>query len=202
MNVRMQNRLRIPATGLLLWVVVGNLQIAARQLPPLVPPDLHSPEIHSDRTVTFRLYAPAAHQVVLWGEWMRKGSEQPLARDERGSWSVTLGPLRPDIYLYAFGVDGVRLADPGNPHVKNGYPGLASLLEVSGPESEFLAINNLPHGTVHIVYYHSAPRQATRRVHVYTPPAFVRRNACTRLCTCCMVRGIRTPIGRKSDAQP
>jgi enterochelin esterase-like enzyme len=174
MNVRLQNRVRFATTGLLLWMVAGNLQILAAQLPAPAPPDLQNPEVNIDRTATFHLRAPAAHQVVLWGEWMRKGSDQPMARDEQGVWSSTVGPLRPDVYLYAFGVDGVRLADPGNRHVKNGYPGLASVLEVPGPESEFLAIHDVPHGTVHIDYYRSTPRGTMRRVHVYTPPGFAR----------------------------
>ena len=31
-----------------------------------------SPEVHADRTVTFRLSAPKATEVKLWGEWIPK----------------------------------------------------------------------------------------------------------------------------------
>ena len=49
------------------------------QLPPPRPPDLLTPEVHDDRTVTFRLLAPAAHHVVLWGDWMPHDATMELA---------------------------------------------------------------------------------------------------------------------------
>ena len=53
-----------------------------------------SPEIHGDRTVTFRLFAPKASEVLLMGspgilEVIRK--PMPLKRDEKGVWSLTRG---------------------------------------------------------------------------------------------------------------
>src|SRR5690348_5981304 len=60
-----------------------------------------SPEIHGDRTVTFRLFAPKASEVVLMGspgiiEAIKK--PMPLKRDEKGVWSLTVGPLAPGFY--------------------------------------------------------------------------------------------------------
>src|SRR3954454_6255737 len=57
-----------------------------------------SPEIHGDKTVTFRLFAPKASEVVLMGspgilEVIKK--PMPLKRDDKGVWSLTLGPLAP-----------------------------------------------------------------------------------------------------------
>src|SRR5687768_11469566 len=49
-----------------------------------------SPEVHSDRKVTFRLFAPKASEVVLMGspgilEVIK--TPMPLKKDEKGIWS-------------------------------------------------------------------------------------------------------------------
>ena len=77
-----------------------------------------SPEIAPDHTVTFRLAALAAHEVTLSGEFM-KGSK-PLVKDADGVWSVTVGPIEPEIYYYNLTIDGVKTIDPGNAEVKTG----------------------------------------------------------------------------------
>ena len=48
---------------------------------PTAPPELVSPEVHPDRTVTFRLYAPKAGAVIL--DYEEYGLlHRPMARDE------------------------------------------------------------------------------------------------------------------------
>jgi enterochelin esterase family protein len=103
---------------------------------------------------------------------MPENTVRSLAAGQNGVWSLTVGPLSPDLYLYAFSVDGVRIADPSNRQVKNGYPGISSLLEVPGPEADFLACRNVPHGVVHIHTYYSRASQTIRNIHVYTPPGY------------------------------
>ncbi len=105
---------------------------------------------------------------------MPAGATLRLARDPEGVWSAAVGPLAPGLYLYSFDVDGLRVADPANRRVKSGYPGLSSLVEVPGPEAEFLAIRDVPHGTIHIERYSSSATSSERRVHIYTPPGFGR----------------------------
>ncbi len=48
-----------------------------------------SPEVHADRTVTFRYSAPNASAVELSGQFLSKNL--PLAKGEDGVWSVTTG---------------------------------------------------------------------------------------------------------------
>jgi enterochelin esterase family protein len=79
--------------------------------------DITSPEIASDRRVTFRLRAPEAKAVTVSGDF---GSDTTMQKGEDGLWSVTIGPLDPEMYVYYFTVDGVRLIDPSNPQVKIG----------------------------------------------------------------------------------
>src|SRR6201988_768666 len=75
-------------------------------------PRFSSPEVGADRTLTLRYYAPNAQAVTANGEL--DGKPHPLTRGENGVWSVTVGPLAPDIYTYAFNVDGVTALDPLN----------------------------------------------------------------------------------------
>src|SRR5277367_3458709 len=76
--------------------------------PPAAPPPVVSPEVHSDRTVTFRLRAPNAQEVLL----SREGVPQRAAmqKDTDGVWTSTTSPLEPDFYGYSFVVDGERIA--------------------------------------------------------------------------------------------
>ncbi len=138
------------------------------------PPDsLLSPEVHPDRTVTFRLRAPKASEVSVTGEWMLDypANKTPLTRDGEGVWNVTVGPLKPNIYLYSFNVDGMTIADPINPVIKLRARTSASLVLVPGGQPwEF---TDVPHGVVNIVWHKSAVLDgAMRQVFVYTPPGY------------------------------
>jgi hypothetical protein len=37
-----------------------------------------------------------------------------ITKDPNGLWTVTLGPLEPNLYEYRFTLDGCAIADPGN----------------------------------------------------------------------------------------
>ena len=93
--------------------------------------------MRADRTITFRFNAPNAKEVILIGEL--DGKTHPMTRDERGVWSVTVGPWPPDVYNYQFRVDGTIAMDPQNPNVKLGWGGFppANMVEVPGSGLEF-----------------------------------------------------------------
>jgi enterochelin esterase-like enzyme len=131
-----------------------------------------SPEIAADRHVTFRLAAPNAHEVVLSGEFMRE--KLPLKKDETGVWSVTVGPIAPEIYCYSFSVDGVHTIDGSNPSLKTGSVAatLESLLEVPAPQPAFYDGQAVPHGEVRTLWYDSKALGTQRRVLVYVPPGY------------------------------
>src|SRR5690348_4893660 len=63
---------------------------------------LRSPEVSADRTVTFRLRAPNAHDVAVTG----LPAPLPMTKDESGVWSATTAVMKPGIYEYRFLVDG------------------------------------------------------------------------------------------------
>lgn len=102
------------------------------------PEPVLSPEVHPDRTVTFRIRAPKASEVTLTGDWLGTAQPPALAKDEKGVWSVTLGPFEPSIYIYNFNVDGIAMADPVNPRIKLRASTSASMVEVRGAPPAFL----------------------------------------------------------------
>ena len=55
------------------------------------------PEVHPDRTVTFRFRAPQADHVQLVGEIVGLNSPKEMTKDESGIWTATVGPLAPEI---------------------------------------------------------------------------------------------------------
>jgi enterochelin esterase-like enzyme len=135
------------------------------------PPRVVSPEVHADKKVTFRIYAPRATEVTVRGDWMT-GPAEKLTKDEKGVWSVTVGPLTPDFYSYGFAVDGVRTLDPQNPTIKQGIASLDSMFFLPGPEADFQDNKPVPHGDIRKVWYQSATLGRQRRMHVYTPPGY------------------------------
>jgi enterochelin esterase-like enzyme len=142
------------------------------------PTPLVSPEVHPDRTVTLRLNAPKASEVILGGN-ITIDKPMPMMKDEKGVWSRTVGPLDPDIYEYSFQVDGVATSDPVNRYtrVAAGNATTSSQVEVPGDSSLFYDSRAVPHGEVHINLYESKAMGVTRTVWVYTPPGYEKGNA-------------------------
>jgi enterochelin esterase-like enzyme len=130
-----------------------------------------SPRVEADRRVTFRVRAPEAVNVALMSDFQ---DETPLAKGDDGMWSLTVGPLSPDIYYYNFVVDGVRTFDPGNSEAKIGYYAstLMSILHVRGAEPEFYDVQDVPHGELRTLLYKSKSNGVIRELTVYLPPGY------------------------------
>ncbi len=100
------------------------------------------------------------------------GKRAEMVKDERGVWSVTLGPLDPNIYLYWFQVDGVNMADPNNTYTGHAAMPAFSMLWVHGDGPAFYDARNVPHGAVTTHYYYSDVTKGERYMLVYTPPGY------------------------------
>ena len=133
---------------------------------------LVSPEVHPDRTVTFRARAPGATNVSVWGEWSGGSTPKPMMREERGVWSLTVGPLEPNLYGYGFVVDGFRAIDPLNAAVKPMHSPQTSTLDVPGDAPSLHDFQPVPHGTVRLHEYQSKSLGKLRRLRAYTPPGY------------------------------
>src|SRR5262245_52830727 len=176
MNVSLCARLSrtLAAIGLLAGSTVGAQQPPAPPSPAAAvrPAPLRSPDIHPDRTVTFRLLAPKALEVTVNGSW-DNGANIKMTRDDAGVWSATVGPLAPQLWGYWFLADGVRALDPNNAETERDGARYENLLMISGTESAWWDFKDVPHGTVQAVWYPSPTlKLANRRMMVYTPPGY------------------------------
>jgi enterochelin esterase-like enzyme len=143
------------------------------------PSAVKSPEVHPDRTVTFRLRAPEAKQVELTGEVLQGKPPQPMTKDNEGVWSITIGPLPPEIWIYNFRIEGVDLPDPANISFMPRAAGLAntsSFVEVPGDSPTFYDARPVPHGQVRMILYESKVMGVDRYMWVYTPPDYDKSN--------------------------
>lgn len=137
------------------------------------PDTIVTPEVHPDRTVTFRIRAPKASEVTLFGDWMPVGTKHPMTKDSSGVWSVTVGPIEPTIHLYSYTVDGVTMADPVNPRVKLRQYTSASLVEVPAEKGSVWDVRDVPHGGVEVNWLRTPVINGqTRQVFVYLPPGY------------------------------
>jgi enterochelin esterase-like enzyme len=139
---------------------------------------LNSPDVRDDRTVTFRLKAPEARNVSLAGVAVLTALGQtqpvPFQKASDGIWTLTVGPLAPDMYVYHLLVDGVQMADPNN--TVGGVTAMPpySQLVVHGAGPAYYDARNVPHGTVTRHVYHSDVTAGERELYVYTPPGYDR----------------------------
>ncbi|HVW83220.1 MAG TPA: alpha/beta hydrolase-fold protein [Bryobacteraceae bacterium] len=143
---------------------------ALAQTPPA--DGLVSPEVHSDRTVTFRVRAPKAAEVTLYGDWMPVGKPEPMTKGSDGVWSVTTSPLEANGHLYWFNLDGLAVADPINPVIKVRQRTSASLVEVPSGTPQPWDLRDVPHGTVATEWQKSNVLNRTERIVIYLPPGY------------------------------
>ena len=154
-----------------LWVAIVLGTIMAGGTPAQTPPaPLVSPEVHADRSVTFRLRAPNNKEVSVSIE----GVPKPIAmqKDDQGVWSVTTDPMAPDYYGYSFVADGVNMFDPSNHAVKPNFLYRASEVHVPGAASASWEVAAVPHGEIHHHFYKSGLVGDDRGYYVYTPPGY------------------------------
>jgi enterochelin esterase family protein len=134
-------------------------------------PQVVSPEVSTDRHITFRILAPNAKAVRLSGGDIPgnyRGAE--MKKGDNGVWEATLGPIDPGAYRYNFNVDGVSVIDPRNPTISESNNNVWSLVYVPG--SDFMDTKDVPRGSISEVTYYSKALKRFRRMHVYTPPGY------------------------------
>ena len=85
--------------------------------------DIVSPEV-MNQTVTFKLLAPNAKEVLVEADFFEKTKRQtslgmmeapgqiPMVKGEDGVWTYTTSTPSPELHTYCFYVDGVRMLDP------------------------------------------------------------------------------------------
>jgi len=151
-------------------IVAGCISFFAIAQPPTTtPPAFESAEVHKDNKITFRYFSVNAKEVKVSTQ-LASGT-QPMTKGENGIWSVTLGPVKPDMYPYCFLVDGIQVADPRNTSIFPNEGFQNSIVEITGSTPLVHTVQNVPHGTLSYRYYYS-PELGTRPVLIYTPPGY------------------------------
>ena len=148
-------------------------------------PQVVSPDVHADHTVTFNLIAPEAQKVQITGDFLppKKVEYQgntydtpgvaDLVKNDQGVWSFTTDKLVPELYTYNMIVDGVKIIDPLNVYNIRDINNLFSVLLIDGnPRTYLYKVNKVAHGTVSKVWYESPTAGLTRRLTVYTPAGY------------------------------
>ena len=133
---------------------------------------LVSPEIHENKTVTFRIKAPKAVKVQVLGDFLSKGVAD-LVENKEGVWEYTTPePLAPELYSYAFVVDGLKVNDPNNVYMIRDVATVNNIFIVGGERADLYMVNKVPHGSVAKVWDHSPSLGIDRRMTVYTPAGY------------------------------
>jgi len=132
-------------------------------------PQVVSPDVHADNSVTFNLIAPEAQKVQITGDFLPTQKikienygeyDAPgvvdLVKDDKGVWSFTTAALKPELYTYNMIVDGVKIIDPLNVYNIRDINNLFSVLLIGGDaRTDLYKVNKVAHGTVSKVWYES-----------------------------------------------
>jgi hypothetical protein len=122
------------------------------------------------RHVTFRLSAPKANAVdvvigITSGPYEPQGTKTAaMTKDAKGLWTVTLGPLEPNLYEYQYSLDERKISDPTNDMPKPLRHVDTSLLLIPGEPPDFLDVQNGAHGTMRDETYYSTALGKNRQV--------------------------------------
>ena len=136
--------------------------------------DVVSPEINKDGSVTFRLFAPEAKQVIVTGDMFDayNSASRDMSRLESGVWEYTTEPLASELYCYWFNVDGSSdVCDPANSYVVRDVGRQMSYFIISGDRGNYYAAQNVAHGSVSRVWAKMEDGRE-RRMAIYTPAGY------------------------------
>lgn len=131
-----------------------------------------SPVINADKSVSFKLYAPNAKKVTLRGDWMAAQKVADLTKNVEGWWSYTSEPLKSDLYIYSYNVDGTQMIDPLSVFQIRDVNSLFTQFFIGGGQGDYYQVKDVPHGNVTRAWYKSDMLKMNRRMTIYTPPGY------------------------------
>ena len=132
-------------------------------------PTVNSPDIAKDGTVTFKVKAASADTVRLI---IDSRMDTLMRHTGNDTWSITLRNLEPDLYMYYFTIDGMKVLDENNAQVLRDVKNVMNTF-ILDPQGDCpMAVHDVPHGTVEAVWYDSPTLGATRRMMIYLPPGY------------------------------
>lgn len=130
--------------------------------------DAPYPRVDSALRAEFRIKVPdaAAVRINFWS-----GPKLDMTKQADGFWTVTTPPLVPGLHYYTVVIDGAEVNDPSS-HTFYGGSRDASAIEIPEAGSTYYQPQDVPHGQVREVWYHSSITGTWRHALVYTPPNY------------------------------
>jgi enterochelin esterase-like enzyme len=126
------------------------------------------PRVDSAGRVEFRVKAPEATKVRL-NFW--SGPKLDMVKEADGFWTATTAPLVPGFHYYTLIIDGAEVSDL-NSHSFFGGGKDVSGIEIPEAGSTYYSPQDVPHGQVREIWYHSQVTGSWRHALVYTPPNY------------------------------
>ena len=130
--------------------------------------DAQFPQVDGNSRVQIRFKAPDATKVRV-NFW--SGEKADMEKQTDGFWTFTSKSMAPGLHYYTIIVDGAEFSDPGSTAYFGGSK-WASAVEVPEAGANYYLPNDVPHGQVRQVWYHSSVTGTWRDAFVYLPPDY------------------------------
>jgi len=128
-----------------------------------------SPEIAKDGAVTFKVKAADADTVRLV---IDTRVDTLMKHTGNETWSITLRDLEPDVYMYYYVIDGLKVLDNENAHVLRDVKNVMNTFVLDPRGDCPMAVHEVPHGEVRAVWYDSPTLGMKRRMMIYLPAGY------------------------------
>lgn len=123
--------------------------------------------INPDGSVSFEIRADGASRVAA----DICNVKYPMKQGADGVWRVTSAPLAPGFHYYFLEVDGARFSDPLSESFY-GCGTMASAVDIPEEGTDYMKVQDVPHGQVRLVNYFSSVTGEWRPLQVYTPASY------------------------------
>ena len=130
--------------------------------------DARFPQVDDNAQVLIRFKAPDAAKVKV-NFW--SGEKADMEKQPDGFWTLTTKPMAPGLHYYTILVDGAEVSDPGSTAYFGGSK-WASAVEVPEAGADYYLPQDVPHGQVRQIWYHSTITGTWRDAFVYLPPDY------------------------------
>ena len=129
----------------------------------------NSPDIAKNGAVTFKVKAADADTVRLV---IDSRVDTLMEHTGNETWSITLRDLEPDLYMYYYVIDGMKVLDNENAHVLRDVKNVMSAFVLDPKGDCPMAVHDVPHGEVRAVWYSSPTLGMKRRMMIYLPAGY------------------------------
>ena len=132
-------------------------------------PPVNSPDIAKNGDVTFKVKVANADTVRLV---IDTRVDTLMKHTGNETWSITLRDLEPDLYMYYYVIDGMKVLDNDNAHTLRDVKNVMNTFVLDPNGDCPMAVHDVPHGEVRAVWYDSPTLNMKRRMMIYLPPGY------------------------------